>query len=692
MPEVDLADVRRVRTKALSLLSYQAEDLRAFLNTTDDLTFRRLPEQASTRGDVKVTSSCSCLMSLILSKGFQGVYKEAENAKKAAKRAFQKIYNASWRSSGLGLNNAFSTVLVVRTFGLLVEAGILEAGFAKTKKRSYTPLGEVTLSQITNWLSRDLTRFSINKYPPSAALIYWFVDGINKGRIAIGARQWRSISDWARHEFYRQRSLVVAEHEALMDPVAMAMAACLCARLRKVADASRTSAIASCLQRLPSAIELEHAIEVLLGKQAPSGIWPKYFPLFHYPKAGSNFCFTFEMLEAVLAEFGESDSRLLARPPVVQKLENALTWCVDNRLRYSVKRQPHYGWNSGGELDSLNAGKPESWATAVVHMFLWELQHVLAINTQSILLSEYKASPAVSDAKTWNRLLDMDVRLQGSSSLTTVKTVLKQYIIKSASKHRPFSGEQVQERLSVLLFGPPGTSKTQVAKALAGALGWPLVLVDPSHFLSRGIEHIYSRAAEIFRDLEDLSAVVVLFDEMDALVRTRDGQKIDLTSQFLTTSMLPKLATLHDQASLVFLFATNYQSEFDPAIKRPGRFDVLLCMGPPRWMEKLRHIDRFLPENTETSDVRLVKNKLKALCRELDDNELGLLDLLTFQETKNFFETLARPGETIVASITRLKGKNFSKRLFEFSRYVTLRSGDDTYKRYEQDQKESRLQ
>ena len=87
---------------------------------------------------------------------------------------------------------------------------------------------------------------------------------------------------------------------------------------------------------------------------------------------------------------------------------------------------------------------------------------------------------------------------------------------------------------------------------------------------------------------------------MDALVRTRDGlQLIDLTSQFLTTSMLPKLATLHDQASLVFLFATNYQAGFDAAIKRPGIFSYqLLRVGPPSWKQKLRQIDSFLPDAT----------------------------------------------------------------------------------------------
>ncbi|HTC92499.1 MAG TPA: ATP-binding protein [Terriglobales bacterium] len=690
MSDLDLAAIRRLGTDALKLLSHQFEDLAAFLNATDNLTFRRLPEQPSTRGDVKVTSTCSCLMSLTLSKQFHRVY--GEDPKEQAKRAFERVFNASWRSSGLGLNNAFSTVLVIRTFGLLVDAGVIDSDFAYTKKRRYNPLGNVTLSEIATWLSRDIKRFGISKYPPSAAVVYWFVDGIDRGEIRLGIGQWRSLCDWAREEFNRQRSLVVAQHEALMDPVAMAMAASLCSRLRTIADTSKSSVIGSCLKLLPSSVELQHGIKVLFDKQSPSGIWPKYFPLFHYPKAGSNFCFTYEMLEAVLAEFGYGASSFLAMSPTLQRLDHALTWCVDNRLKYSVNGRTYHGWNSGGELDSLNAGKPESWATAVVHMFLWELQHVLSTKAQAAILREYKVPPAVLDSNPWNNLLDMDVRLQGSMSKTTVRTVLEKQIVTTAAKYKPFSGNKIEGRISALLFGPPGTSKTRLARALAAKLGWPLLLIDPSHFLSNGIENIYSRATDIFRDLQDLSAVVVLFDEMDALVRTRDGQRIDLTSQFLTTSMLPKLAALHDQASLIFLFATNYQEGFDPAIKRPGRFDVLLCVGPPSWEEKLRRIDKFLPAEATTGEVAVARKKLTSVAKKLDKTQLKQLDLLTVQETGNFFNSLAAHGSSTLDAIRDVTSADFQEQLIRFSKYVTLREDDDTYKRYENDQTESRLQ
>jgi SpoVK/Ycf46/Vps4 family AAA+-type ATPase len=70
------------------------------------------------------------------------------------------------------------------------------------------------------------------------------------------------------------------------------------------------------------------------------------------------------------------------------------------------------------------------------------------------------------------------------------------------------------------LFGPPGTSKTSLVRAFAREIGWPYIEITPSHFLRKGLEQIYVQADEVFDDLMDLKGVVILFDEMDALVQS----------------------------------------------------------------------------------------------------------------------------------------------------------------------------
>jgi hypothetical protein len=285
-----------------------------------------------------------------------------------------------------------------------------------------------------------------------------------------------------------------------MDPVSMAMSACLCARLRAISQKAALNTDKYHYAILPSMVELEQSIIELFQEQEESGIWPKYFPLFHYQGAGSNFCFTFEMLEAVLKEFSEEESTLIENEIFISGLERAVIWCEKNRLKCSEMHEGmvaptiYRGWNSGGDLESLRRAQPESWATAVVHMFLWELREFLSKYIQKRILDRYKATPS-RECHRLRKLMDIDVFLD--SEHVGLKKLLCRNIIRSFRKK---SGDHLRKfpvkgaPISALLFGPPGTSKTQVAKAIARELNWPLVEIDPSHFLQSSFQNIYVQA------------------------------------------------------------------------------------------------------------------------------------------------------------------------------------------------------
>jgi hypothetical protein len=769
-----------------------------------DGTFLRKPDSRRVEDDVNVTTTCSCLMALALTNSFNEFYKAAK-IKRDASTIFRTMVLAPWMSSGLTANNAFSTTLVLRSFGFLEEEdlfvdkkgseatlqdesikewqlnlGIVDAAsLAKKLHNRLDPASEflwlgltdntrddlnrglsvaqsassgapkintatlalelrriiqsgwiydparfdkaseetkndldrkptgyklaeanyhllvdqypaefakpvsLSLKKIASLMASKPNNFSINEYPPSAAVVYWFVDAIDRAKMALSGPQWRNLCRWATREFNHERSLVVAEHDATMDPVAMGMSACLCARLRNIGDASRYGT----RKILPSLVELERSIEELVSKQTKTGIFHKYFPMFHYQEAGSNFCFTFELLEAILHEFGHNDNRLLKAPGFIHALEKAVLWCENNRLKYSEAEIEYSGWNSGGDLKTLRKGQPESWATGVVHMFLWELSLRLSERIQQEILMKYNAVPQKRpnwkptkgdpiESENLDQLLDIEVRLKGNPD--TVCSVLKTHIIENYAfedekslRRNPISGTP----LSGLLFGPPGTSKTQVIKAIANDLNWPLLSITPSHFLKGTLANIYLQADEIFNDLMDLSGVLVFFDEMDALVQTRESQaNLDITSQFLTTTMLPKLADLHNQAQVVFFMATNFQDRFDPAIKRPGRFDLLLCMGPPMLDEKTSRLHvayRLKSGNAQTTKAgELIRKYLR------DDPRLKeQLGLYTFDELKAFLKTIG-VAKSIGDNIAGLGAATFRKRLREDSRYVTLKMSD----------------
>ncbi|HAP89010.1 MAG TPA: proteasome ATPase [Arthrobacter bacterium] len=150
----------------------------------------------------------------------------------------------------------------------------------------------------------------------------------------------------------------------------------------------------------------------------------------------------------------------------------------------------------------------------------------------------------------------------------------------------------------ILLYGPPGCGKTLIAKAVANSLAARAAErsgnVDlKSYFLNikgpelldkyvgeteRHIRLIFARARE---KASDGSPVVVFFDEMDSLFRTR-GTGI---SSDVETTIVPQLLSEIDGVerldNVIVIGASNREDMIDPAILRPGRLDVKVKIQRP---------------------------------------------------------------------------------------------------------------
>ena len=226
-------------------------------------------------------------------------------------------------------------------------------------------------------------------------------------------------------------------------------------------------------------------------------------------------------------------------------------------------------------------------------------------------------------------------------------------------------------------------------------------IVGRAEIARRGEPPIAVLADEIFDDLMNLSRTVVLLDEMDALAqrRTSEGpERLDVTREFLTTSMLPKIAKLHDNRRVLFFMATNHQKSFDEAIKRPGRFDLLVFMGPPTWENKLTSIDQFWPGVGTDTDKRKVEEQLRLWSKAPANKKAReMLELFTYGETKSFLEELA-DGKNLRESLETMNETDFIKRVVEWGdKYITLRKKDrgkknQVFVEYLEDRELSRIQ
>jgi hypothetical protein len=296
-------------------------------------------------------------------------------------------------------------------------------------------------------------------------------------------------------------------------------------------------------------------------------------------------------------------------------------------------------WTSGHHPQQ---GEPESWATASVYHFVHELDRLVAeaVRRELFRYLELPLSrslvPKAKELDFAQGFLDSRVKLErGRRSLR--KYLWENFVRPMAGEAKQIAeGRTFSKRTprSAIFFGPPGTSKTELSQKIADFLGWPLLAIDPSHLLRNGMDGIQAEANIIFRMLEQTERVVVLFDEFDELVRERGASDAEAFSRFLTTAMLPKLASIHKRASLAFIIATNNIGEFDLAIRRPGRFDHVVQIMPPTYQAKMAKED-WGPNKLD------IGSKLKDLSVSLTAEDMQHIGDLTFQECDDFAADLA---------------------------------------------------
>lgn len=557
--------------------------------------------------------------------------------------ALQLLFNSPWESSGLPAGNYFTTSLALRAAAFMRRHDLI---------RSLKYNEESLVTVVANFIAKDPRRETVNEYPVTPALGYWLMDAAWRLNIIPTPDEWSTWADWATEEFHTQFALVSANAGTSMDPVAMAMAGCLASLLTKV----MRKLPAPPDNRLPTKQVLDRAIEILFQHQTESGIWPHYFPLFIYPNGSAvNHCFAFELLEAILTEFPE------AVEIHIDALQRAVQWCRKSRLSHEYQSHMYTGWNSGANLASSRSFKPEGWATAAVHMFLLKTQEACGESIQKLVLQRLGAkAKSPKGNKLWDTIIDSDVKL--STQNTTVKGILETIIV-------GWQTHGTKRKRAAVLFGPPGTSKTTLIKALAERLGFPLVSIDPSHFLSGGLERIYTQVDSIFEDLLDLRDVVVLFDEMDPLMQAR-AQESDIVHQSLTTVLLPKLANLYKNNGVMYFIATNHIEWFDSAITRPGRFDYHVFVGPPSWSRKSQ--SKATWSSFCTSDEDMVKITKLLSPPTIESAHEKMLDLFTFDEIQALLTQLKGECSSLVESLEQSGAATIRQQIKEWSEHYII--------------------
>lgn len=141
----------------------------------------------------------------------------------------------------------------------------------------------------------------------------------------------------------------------------------------------------------------------------------------------------------------------------------------------------------------------------------------------------------------------------------------------------------------VLLYGPPGCSKTMLAKALANESHMNFISVKGPEVFSKWVGDSEKAVRDIFERARAASPCVVFIDELDGMCghRGRGGVSDRVISQFLTELDGLPAAFEEKKNALVFVAATNRPDSIDGAVLRPGRIDRRVYVGLPSYEERV---------------------------------------------------------------------------------------------------------
>src|SRR6476659_7008010 len=147
-----------------------------------------------------------------------------------------------------------------------------------------------------------------------------------------------------------------------------------------------------------------------------------------------------------------------------------------------------------------------------------------------------------------------------------------------------FAALGAQPPRGVLLFGPPGTGKTMLARAVAAQAGVDFFSASGSSFVEMFVGRGAARIRRLFKEARKSGRAVIFIDELDAVGGARSGGGDGGSSereQALNQLLVELDGFEKDPGTVIVIAASNYVDKLDKALLRPGRFDRQVLVAPP---------------------------------------------------------------------------------------------------------------
>ncbi len=174
-----------------------------------------------------------------------------------------------------------------------------------------------------------------------------------------------------------------------------------------------------------------------------------------------------------------------------------------------------------------------------------------------------------------------------------------------------YSNVKAEPPRGVLLSGPPGSGKTLIARALANQCEASFISIKGPELLSKWVGEAEKGIREVFRHAKQAAPCIVFFDEIDSLAPRRSGDVDRNFSNDVIAQLLTEMDGIEGREGVIVLGATNRPELIDPALLRPGRFDLV--------------VELEYPDEEERRAIFAVHTRGKAIAPDVTVEELASL-------------------------------------------------------------------
>ncbi|KAL2048584.1 hypothetical protein N7G274_000496 [Stereocaulon virgatum] len=172
-----------------------------------------------------------------------------------------------------------------------------------------------------------------------------------------------------------------------------------------------------------------------------------------------------------------------------------------------------------------------------------------------------------------------DIRWIDIGGQQRVKEALEEAIVWPIKYPEAMDRHGLNPKKGLLLYGPPGCSKTMTAKAAATESGLNFIAVRGPELMSMYVGESERAIREVFSKARAVSPSILFFDEIDAIGAT--GENGQQNSVNTVTTLLNELDGFQELKGVFVLAATNRPDKLDPALIRAGRLDTTIYVGLP---------------------------------------------------------------------------------------------------------------